>query len=209
VTGYIAPDGSYTAEYPSARRRAAAAGIDWLLAYVVFLIVSIAAGIFQAVGLTTLSGGDLRSEVPGTILLVVSQVLTAVPVIAYFALYWAAGSTLGMRALDIELVDSDTGRPPARRKTLVRACTAFVLAIAVNNVYLVISSEPLHGYTTFQRAIIGASLALVGAMVAAKGWMFLDERRQTFLDKLFGLVYLEELVFTRTTPSPWTSSGRV
>jgi uncharacterized RDD family membrane protein YckC len=209
VTGYVAPDGSYTAEFPTAWRRVAAAGIDWLLAYVIFLLASIVAGFFQTVGLTTLSGGDLRSEVPGTILLVVSQVLTAAPVVAYFMLYWAAGSTLGMRALDIELVDLDTGRPPSRGKTLVRACVAFVLAIAVNNVYLVVASEPLHGYTTFQRAIIGASIALFGVAVAAKAWLFLDERRQTLLDRVFGLVYLEELVFTRTTPFPWTTSGRV
>lgn len=209
MTGYVAPDGSYTAEFPAVWRRGAAAGIDWVLAYIVFLIASIAAGFFQTAGLTTLSGGDLRSEVPGTILLVFSQVLTAAPVVAYFTLYWAAGSTLGMRALDIELVDADTGRPPSRRKAVVRACVAFVLAIAVNNVYLLVASEPLHGYTTFQRAILGASLALFGFAVAAKVWLFLDERRQTLLDRLFGLVYLEELVFTRTTPFPWTTSGRV
>jgi uncharacterized RDD family membrane protein YckC len=209
VTGYIAPDGSYTADYPPVWRRAAAATIDWVLAYVVFLVASIAAGFFQTLGLTTLSGGDLRSEVPGTVLLVLSQVLTAAPVVAYFALYWATGSTLGMRALDIELVESDTGRPPSRRRALVRACVAFVIAIAVNNVYLVVASEPLHGYSAFQRAIIGASLTVAGFAFAAKAWLFLDERRQTLVDRLFGLVYVEELVFTQTTPFPWTTSGRV
>jgi uncharacterized RDD family membrane protein YckC len=209
VNGYISPDGSYTAEYPAPRRRAAAAAIDWLLAYVVFLIASIVAGFFQTIGLTTLSGGDLRSEVPGTILLVVSQVLTAAPVVAYFALYWATGSTLGMRAADIELVQADTGRPPGRRRALVRACVAFVLAIALNNVYLVVASEPLDGYSTFQRVIIGISLAVAAFVFAAKAWMLLDERRQTLLDRLFGLLYVEEIVFTRTTPFPWTTSGRV
>jgi uncharacterized RDD family membrane protein YckC len=209
VNGYIAPDGSYTAEYPAPWRRAAAAGIDWLLAYIVFLIASIVAGFFETIGLTTLSGGDLRSEVPGTILLVFSQVLAATPVVAYFALYWAAGSTLGMRALDIELVEADTGRPPSPRKTLVRALVAFALAIAVNNVYLVVASEPLNGYSTFQRWIIGASFAVVGLLFAAKAWILLDQRRQSLLDRIFGLLYVEEIVFSRTTPFPWTTSGRV
>ena len=209
MNGYLAPDGAYTAEYPRPWRRAAAATVDWVLAYVIFLVASIVAGFFQTIGLTSLSGGDLRSEVPGTILLVLSQVLTAAPVVAYFALYWATGSTLGMRALDIELVEADTGRPPSRRRTVVRALVAFALAIAVNNVYLVVASEPLDGYSTFQRWIIGASLAVTAVLFAAKAWILLDERRQSLVDRLFGLLYVEEIVFTRTTPFPWTTSGRV
>jgi uncharacterized RDD family membrane protein YckC len=208
VSGYIAPDGAYTAEYPGLKRRAAAALIDWLLAFVVFLIASIVAGIFEAIGFTSYSAGDLRG-VPGGVLLVFSQLLAAVPVIAYFTLYWATGSTLGMRALDVEVVEPDTGRPPSRRRALARGCLAFVLATALNNVYLVVASEPLNGYTSFQRDLIAVSFVLVGLTVAAKAWMLIDERRQTLLDKLFGLLYLEEMVFTQAASGPWTTSARL
>lgn len=208
MNGYLAPDGSFTAEYPRAWRRAAAAAIDWVLAYILFLLASIVGGVFAAVGFVSQGAGDLRG-VPGGTLLVLSQVLVAVPVIAYFALYWATGSTLGMRALDIELVEADTGRPPSRRRALARALAAFVLAISVNNVYLVLTSDPLVDYTAFQRDLIDASFALAGLAVAAKAWMLLDQRKQTLLDKLFGLLYVEEIVFTKTIPFPWTTSGRV
>lgn len=206
MTGYVAPDGAYTAEFPGLRRRAAAAAIDWVLAYVVFLIASIVAGVFEAVGFTSYSAGDFRG-IPGGALVVFSQVLVAGPVIAYFALYWATGSTLGMRALDIELVEADTGLPPSRLRTLGRACVAFVLAIAINNVYLVAASDPLNGYSSFQRDLIVLSFVLAGLLLAAKAWALLDERRQTLLDRAFGLLYLEEMVFT-TASGPWTRSAR-
>lgn len=206
MNGYIAPDGAYTAEYPRLRRRAAAAAIDWVLAYVVFIIASIVAGVFEAVGFTSYSAGDLRG-IPGGILVGLSQVLVAGPVIAYFALYWATGSTLGMRALDIELVERETGLPPSRRRAVARACFAFVLAIAINNVYLVVASDPLNGYSTFQRDIIIASFVLAGGTLVAKGWALIDERRQTLFDKLFGLLYVEEMVFTRSS-GPWATSAR-
>jgi hypothetical protein len=207
VSGYVAPDGSYTADCPGVRRRAAAAAIDWLLAYIAFLVTSIVAGVFAAIGVTSYSAGDLRG-VPGGVLLVFSQLLVAVPVVVYFTFYWASGSTLGMRALDIEIVDPETGLPPSRRRSLVRACLAFVLATALNNVYLVVASEPLDGYTSFQRNLIIASFVLAGLALAAKAWMLVDERRQTLLDKLFGLLYLEEMVFTQTASGPWRTSAR-
>lgn len=208
MTGYVAPDGSYTADFPGIRRRAAAGAIDWVLAYVLFLLASIVAGVFEAIGFTSYGSGDLRG-VPGGMLLVLSQVLVAAPVIAYFALYWATGSTLGMRAVDIELVEPDTGRPPSRRRAAARALVAFVLAIAVNNVYLVVASEPLNGYSSFQRDLITTSFVLAALMVVAKAWMLVDERRQTLLDKGFGVLYLEEMVFTKSPSGPWATSARV
>jgi hypothetical protein len=33
--------------------------------------------------------------------------------------------------------------------------------------------------------------------------MFVDERRRSLLDRAFGLVYLEEVVFTRAEQGPW------
>jgi uncharacterized RDD family membrane protein YckC len=205
---FVSPDASYSATYPSVVRRLGAGAIDWLLCAILYLLGSIVGGVFQAVGLTSWDAGDLRG-VPGATLLAISQLLVAAPVVAYFAAYWRTGSTLGMRALDIELVREETGAPPAWGRAVARACVAFVLALAVNNVYLVLGDDPLEGYSTAQRTVIVVSFALVAFLLAAKATMLLDERRRSLLDRAFGLVYLEELVFTRHGRGPWPWSGGV
>ena len=199
---FLAPDGTYSAMYPTVVRRFGAGAIDWSLCAVLYLLASIVGGVFQAVGLTSWDSGDLRG-VPGATLLAISQLVVAVPIVAYFAAYWHAGSTLGMRAVDIELVREETGAPPGWGRAVARACVAFVLALAVNNVYLVFGGDPLAGYTTAQQVIIVVSFVLVGVLLAAKATMFFDERRRSLLDRAFGLVYLEELVFTRLDQGPW------
>jgi hypothetical protein len=73
----------------------------------------------------------------------------------------------------------------------------------VNNVYLVFGANPLEGYSTAQRVVIVVSFVLVALLLAAKATMFLDERRRSLLDRAFGLVYLEEVVFTRLDRGPW------
>jgi uncharacterized RDD family membrane protein YckC len=205
---FLAPDGSYSAMYPGVWRRLGAGALDWILCWVLFLIASLVGGIFQAIGLTSWDAGDLRG-IPGAALLVVSQLAIAAPVVAYFACYWRTGSTLGMRALDIELVREETGAPPGWPRTVARGCLAFVLALAANIVYVVLSTDPIDGYSTLERAVIAASVVLAAFGLAAKLWMLVDERRRSLLDRAFGLVYLEEFVFTRASHGPWPSSGDV
>ncbi len=204
---YIAPDGSYSATYPGAWRRLGAGTIDWALCAILFLLTSIVAGVFQSLGVTSWEAGDLRG-IPGSALIALSQVLVAAPVVAYFAYYWTRGSTLGMRALDFELVREETGRAPGWRRTLPRACLAFVIALAVNNVYLGWIGRPLDNFSSLERAVIVSSAVVVGLGLAAKAWTLGDERRRSLLDRMFGLVYVEELVFTRSDPSPWSESVR-
>jgi uncharacterized RDD family membrane protein YckC len=196
VSGYRAPDGSYTATFPSALRRLGAGAIDWTICFVVFLIASIVAGVFEVI--------------PGTAVKLLAQLVVVGPVIAYFAFYWGTGSTLGMRALDIELVQPDTGRAPGLARALPRACLAFVFAVAANNVYTVFASDPLEEYTRFEEVLITISYVIAGSALLAKVWLFVDERRQSLLDRLFGLLYLEELTFTEErSPWPWSRTGRV
>lgn len=204
---YVAPDGSFTATYPSVRRRLGAGAVDWAIASVLFLLASIVGGVFQALGLVTADAGDLRG-IPGSLLLLLSQAIVAAPVVGYFAAYWTTGSTLGMRAVDIELVTEATGRSPGWPRALVRAGAAFVIAYAVNTVYLVLASEPLDGYSELERAVIAVSVVVVSAVAAAKLWMLVDERRRSLLDRLFGLVYVEDLVFSRDAPLPWSGPLR-
>jgi uncharacterized RDD family membrane protein YckC len=201
---FVAPDGSYTATYPRLRRRVGAGALDWVLCWVIFLVASIVGGILQTVANALLEGDDLVWAL-GAVLLVVSQLVVAGPLVAYFAYYWTQGSTLGMRALDIELVLDDTGAPPSWWRTVPRSVLAVLIALAVLNVYFAWSDDTLTG---FERGLAGGSLVVASLGLAAKAWMLVDERRRSALDHLFGLVYLEEFVFTRTRPSPWTEGFR-
>jgi uncharacterized RDD family membrane protein YckC len=204
---YVAPDGSYSATYPSVRRRLAAGAIDFVLCAVIFLLASIVGGIVQALGTTSLEAGDLGG-VLGVVLIVLSQLVVAAPIVGYLAYYWAQGSTLGMRALDIEVVRDETGRAPGWRRTVLRACVAFLVGLAVVNVYFLGIDRPSGAYEAGERVLIAASLTVAVAGVAAKAWLLVDARRRSALDRLFGLVYVEELVYTNARPSPWLDTGR-
>jgi hypothetical protein len=83
-----------------------------------------------------------------------------------------------------------------------------VLALAVDNVYLVLAGEPLGEYSTAERIAITVSVVLVALLLVAKAWMLVDRRGRSLLDRLFGLVYVEELVFTRDRTLPWTRDVR-
>lgn len=204
---YIAPDGSYSATFPSVWRRLGAAAVDWVIAAVGFLLASVVGGVFQAVGWVSWDAGDLRG-IPGSALLLVSQVIVAAPVVGYFAGYWTTGSTLGMRAFDIELVREETGLAPKWPRALLRGLLAFALAFAANTVYLVLASDPLDGYSSLERTVIAASAVTSAVALAAKAWMLVDERRRSLVDRAFGLLYVEELVFSRDAPLPWSAPTR-
>jgi uncharacterized RDD family membrane protein YckC len=200
---YIAPDGSFSATYPSILRRIGAGAIDWVLCWVVYLIASIVGGIVQGVGDTSLDEGGAGTPI-GVVLIVLSQLIVAAPIVAYFAYYWAQGSTLGMRALDFEVVQESTGRPPGWMRTTPRAVVACLVALAVLNVYLASAGRPEDDpFNAFQRALIAVSIGLTLAGVVAKAWMLADPRRRSAFDRLFGLVCVEEMVFTTERRSPW------
>jgi hypothetical protein len=205
---YVAPDGSYSAIYPRIRRRLAAGAIDWVLCGVVFLVTSIATGLVQGLGTLALDAGGGWTT-PGAALVVLSQLIVLGAMAAYFAWFWTTGSTLGMRALDIELVVDATGRPPAWRRAVPRAVVGCLLALALVNVYFAWSArtddEPLNAY---ERALVAVSIPVAATGVAAKGWALLDERRRSALDRLFGLVYVEEFVYRDARRSPWADSTR-
>ncbi len=204
---YIAPDGSYSAMYPRLRRRLAAGAIDWVLCWVVFLIASIVGGIFQGVGLASLDAGE-PGVILGVTLIVIAQLIAAAPIVAYFTYYWAQGATLGMRAADIELVREETGAPPSWRRTLPRAVLAFLVALAVLNAYFAYAGRDEGDFGALERALIAASVVVAALGVAAKAWMLVDGSRRSALDRLFGLVYVEEFLFVRARRSPWTEARR-
>jgi uncharacterized RDD family membrane protein YckC len=132
----------------------------------------------------------------------------AAPIVAYFAAYWSLGSTLGMRALDIELVHDTTGLPPTWKRTVPRAVIAFLVALAVLNAYFAYSGG-VDELGSFERGLVAASVVVAAVGLAAKAWLLVDPRRRSAFDHLFGLVYVEELVYTAARrPSPWVDAGR-
>ncbi len=204
---YLAPDGSYSATYPGIRRRLGAGAVDWVLCWVILLLTSIVAGVVQGVGATSVEAGGAGVAL-GVALIALSQLVIAAPIVAYFAGYWSLGSTLGMRAVDIELVQERTGLPPTWRRTVPRAFVAFLVALAVLNVYLAYAGDVVEELDAFERALVTASVAVAAVGVAAKAWLLVDPRRRSAFDRLFGLVYVEELVYTDARPSPWVDVGR-
>jgi hypothetical protein len=204
---YVAPDGSYSASSPSARRRLAAGTVDWIACGVIYLVASIVGGIVQGAGSLVVDGGG-AAVAPGVALIVLSQLIVAGPVVAYFAYYWREGSTLGMRAADIELVRESTGSPPGWRRTVPRGCLAFVLAIAALNAYLYYGGRQIVDLGAFAEVLATVSAAVAAIGLAEKAWLLADERRRSALDRLFGLVYVEELVLTNARRSPWAGDPR-
>jgi len=82
----VAPGGSFSATYPSILRRLGTGAIDWVLCWVAFLITSIVGGIMQGLGMTSLDAGDLGG-IMGAALIVLSHLIVAAPIAAYFAHY--------------------------------------------------------------------------------------------------------------------------
>ena len=142
-------------------------------------------------------------------LIVLSQVFVAASIVAYFAYYWVQGSTLGMRAVGSELVRETTGRPPGWRRTVLRGIVSWLIALAVLNVYFASSGRSEDNpFNAYERALIAASIAVAAVGIAAKAWMLVDGRRRSAFDRLFGLVYLDEIVFSDARRSPWAEDTR-
>ena len=196
---YVTPDGAYSATYPGFWRRFAAGAVDWILCYVLYLLVSIPLGMVQAAARTSWEAGDLGG-LPGEIVFRLAQVLIVVPIVAYFALFWQTGSTLGMRALDIELLCARTGKQPGLVRAAARALFALAHGGATYIVFFVtVSDPPAGGYSSTDRAITVVAFAVYVVGGLGKLWMFVDSRRQTAWDRLFGLLYVENV--TPTVPT--------
>lgn len=136
---YADPAGSYVASYAAPWRRVAAGAIDWTVCYVAFLLVSIPLGAVQALGSISWREGDLGG-LPGQVLFVVTQVLTVVPVIAYFGLLLPTSQTLGMNALELRVVSTKTGRAPSYVTATLRGVVATAMAASFYVTYLVATS---------------------------------------------------------------------
>ena len=188
---WLSPDGAETARYARLRRRALAGVVDWTICAVVYLIVSIPAGIVQIVGGWAIveGGGTL-----GRVLVVLSQLVIACAVVAYLAIGLRSGQTLGMRAVEVHTRVAATGSIPGPGRAVARAAVGVVFALAFVNAYFGLRGEaPVEGLSDVEETVLSIALVVAAVALAGKLWAFADPARRTLWDRLFGLIALEDL----------------
>jgi uncharacterized RDD family membrane protein YckC len=201
---YHDPTGNYVAGFAMPWRRAVAATLDWGLCYVAFLLVSIPLGAIQGLGNVSWEEGDFGG-LPGHIVVVVSQVLTVVPAIAYFGFYLPTSQTPGMGMLvDVRAVSMRTGRAPSRTMAIVRGIVATAIAASFYLTYLSATSfnGPRHLNTATSHAL---TLAHVGFVVGAVSAliMIVTPTHRSLVDRLFGTAVLDDLEAVAPRMGPW------
>ncbi len=200
---YWDPTGHYVASFGKPWRRAAAAGIDWALCYVAFLVVSIPLGAMQALGSVSWEEGDLGG-IPGHVLFVAAQVLTIAPIVAYFGALMPSSQTLGMRALELRLVSMRTGRAPSRLTASVRGAIAIAGAAGVYAVYLVSTSyDPPRNLDTASRYALDAAYVLTALVAASALTMIATPTHRSIVDRLFGTGVVDDLEALVPQMGPW------
>lgn len=197
---YADPAGGYTAVTAPLWRRGLAAGIDWVLAGVAYLIALIAAGIVQTIA-------EIAGETPGAIAFWATEAAAVAVILLYFTGFFVSGHTLGMRALDIHVRAFAHGEAPGRLRSFARSVLGLVLATATLNAYAYLAGEPRLGeLTSVEEAAGRAAVAVAAAGTLGQLWLLVDAEGRTLWDRLTGLVVVEDIV-PATMPdrlwSPW------
>ena len=200
---YADPEERYTAGFGSPWRRATAAAIDWTLCLVAYLVVSIPLGGIQALGAVSWREQDFGG-MPGEVLVIVAQVLTVVPAIAYFAMFLPSSHTLGMRARDIRMISLRTGRAPSYLTAWVRA--VLTAAVAVSIYVMVERGTSVQGtghldHTSWIALQVAYVLA-AGAGLSTLLMTFTPSHRNLF-DRIFGTAVVDELAAVVPVMGPW------
>jgi uncharacterized RDD family membrane protein YckC len=203
VAHFSDPANRYVARFASPLRRAAAAAIDWTLCYVLFLLVSIPLGMLQTLGRISWEAGDFGGE-PGHVLFVVAQLLTVVPVVAYWVILLPTSQTFGMRATGTRIVSVRTGRGPAYRAALVRGAISTVMAAAFYAVYSDVTAfDKGEELDSTSQLLLDGSYVLVGLGCLSALTMLVTPERRSLIDRVVGTAVLDELEATAPRMGPW------
>ena len=200
---YVDPANTYVARFGSPLSRAVAATIDWGLCWVGFVLVSIPLGIVQGLGALSWREGDFGGT-PGHILFITTQLLTLVPVVAYFTLLLPTSQTFGMRFRELRAVSISTGAAPSSAKALIRGGVATLLAAAVYTVFQYRSSfeRPSHldtlSVVALDAAYVLAAFACLSALI-----MVVTPTHRSLVDRVFGMAVLDELEAVVPHMGPW------
>jgi uncharacterized RDD family membrane protein YckC len=196
---YSAPDGTYTAAPAPLWRRGVASAIDWTVAGVAYLLFLIPAGVVEALGRTI--GGTTE-----TVLFVVAQAVALSVLVGYFTAMLASGHTMGMRALDIHVVATGSGREPSLWRSLIRSMLALVFAVAAINAYGYLFSFS-SDFTPFERLVAAVAVPVAAVALAGQLWMLVDRSGRTLWDRLTGLAVVEDMVPTSMPDRLWSPWG--
>ena len=200
---FIDPANRYLARFASPWRRAVAATVDWGLAFLAWLLVSIPLGIVQAAGQLSWEEGDLGGG-PGHVLFISAQVLTLVPVVAYFAFLFPTSQTLGMRLTGLRIVSVRTGRGVSYLRAVVKAIVATALAAAVYTVLFVSTSfDKGEELDHTSRMILDVSYGVGAAAALSTLVMVFSPTRRSVVDRLVGTAVLDELEAINPHMGPW------
>ena len=203
MTRFADPANRYVARFASPLRRAAAAAIDWTLCYLLFLLVSIPLGMLQTLGRISWEEGDFGGE-PGHALFVGAQVLTVVPVVAYWVVLLPTSQTYGMRVTGTRIVSVGTGRGLGYRSTLVRGAISTAMAGAFYAVYSNLTAfDKGEELDSTSQLLLDGSYVLVGLGCLSALVMVVTRERRSLVDRVFGTAVLDELEATAPRMGPW------
>lgn len=200
---YADPTDRYVARFGSPWRRIGAATVDWVLCYVLFVLVSIPLGMLQTIGTVSWEAGDFGGT-PGHVLHVAAQVLLPVPVVVYWALLLPTSQTFGMRVADIRLVSMRTGNGLSYVGAVARAILATLTAAAVYAVFLDVTAwdedTRLDSTSAFLLDVsyVAAAIGALSALV-----MLLTPTHRSVYDRLLGTAAVDELEATSPHFGPW------
>jgi uncharacterized RDD family membrane protein YckC len=200
---YADPDNRYFARFGSPWRRMGAATVDWGLCYALFVLTSIPLGMVQTIGRVSWEAGDFGGA-PGRIVVLISQALVVVPILAYWTLLLPTSQTYGMRLADIRLVSVRTGNGLSYLGAAVRSALALVTAAAVYAAFLDVTAwdeeTRLDETSAF---LLDASYVVAGIGCASALVMLVSPRHRSLFDRLFGTASVEELEATTPHFGPW------
>ncbi len=202
---YTAPTGQYVATYATPWRRAAGAVVDWGLCYALFIFASIPLGMIQNVGRISWEEGDFGGA-PGRIVFHVAQVLTVVPILAYWTFLLPTSQTYGMRVMGLRMVGLKTGRGISRLRAGARGAVATVFAIATYAVFLDSTKfdKGEEHLSTRTEQMLDASYVLFAIGCFSVAVMTLSPTRRSLFDRVFGTATLDELeAVTPQRRGPW------
>lgn len=200
---YADPDNRYFARFGSPWRRMGAATVDWGLCYVLFVLVSIPLGMVQTVGRVSWEAGDFGGT-PGHIVVLISQALVVVPILAYWTLLLPTSQTYGMRLADIRFVSLRTGNGLSYVAAAVRSVIALVTAAAVYAVFLDVTAwDEETRLDETSALLLDASYVVAGIGCASALVMLLSPRHRSLFDRMFGTAAVEELEATTPHFGPW------
>ena len=199
---YSDPTGQYVARYATPWRRAAAATVDWALCYALFIFAAIPLGMIQTLARTSWEEGDFGGD-PGRIVFFAAQVLTIVPILAYWFLLLPTSQTYGMRATGLRIVDRRTGRGISRPRAAVHAVTTTLFAIVGYAVFLDLTAfDKGNQLDERSQQLLNGCYVVFG--VACVSALVMLSTRRGLLDRLFRTVRLDELeVVSSHRRGPW------